>query len=720
VHSNRVVRAGVFFALVAFGISLSWPWLAERIEVNVAMLGEPVVDGVSFRVNPSAAPYTFGSSDAVTDGLYDSQHMFEFPSGAATHDFELRLPFVFNVRRLAVLGWGEQSNATLHIAVRTGDDPWRLVVSTPWRAEGQIPPLVQITGPFPLQSVRVSVSGADRVVLNTIACFVAMPRWLAWTYFLVLNVIGPALVGIAIVLVIVGWGRWLTYRIGACEMLLARRITAGLLFTATICVIWCMAPHFLLVNAGVLTLLGSGAVGEVVRILRRRALVSFAGDRADTLDVLPWSTLGWMFALVFLLLAQVLTDTYLLGNRRINPLDHLFGYLGAQRLNQGLPMPLDFYQRPWLIATLYAPLDTLSGRFSYWCFLGMMAGLNSLIVAALHLYCRRWGLGGTSRAAGLLVIAPIVGCFHFPGQRPFTAALALMAVGWWTASREAEPRRWLWGGLALSLAIGAHPSALFLLPGAVLYWLFLDPAPGLRTALCGAALPVGAYLAWLFFVHSSVGGYRNNLVFYPLMTTWYEPFPADWSVGDILRHLSADHWRQLAVSRLAHLRHYLWTDDFSRVEPRIDWLRWISLPNIFGFVMTATLLRPGHWFGRGWFVWLAIASPLLVHHAYIGMAQPQFHISPTPFFGVAVLLFSTVGCAAAQLSRRLWMAVVMEWGIRQFIPALRCVLDPTFRNESPLGSLSFFSVDYASYAVLAALAPILWIGCATAAFRLRD
>ncbi len=431
------------------------------------------------------------------------------------------------------------------------------------------------------------------------------------------------------------------------------------------------------------------ALRETVRLARSLRAVDRRPD--------DWVILS-MLMTISLPLCEVMIDTYLILDRRVSPYDHLISYLGAKRLAVGLEMPPDMSLRPWLLHVLFAPLSSLSGTFSYWCYLGFMAAFNTLVLVPAALLVRRWHGHTGQESVRLIAIMPILVCFHFPGQRPMTAAFALLAVYWWTSTAA---RSWLWGGVAISIAVMTHPSALFVLPGAMAYWLFSGPWPRsfFVVARC-LVLPALTYGAWLVFVARTFPGVRNDLIYYPLMLRLDQPFDSTLSVVQILQSVSAEHWAQLGMNRLFQLRHYLWTNNPR--HPWVDFFRYISFPNIFGFALTLGLLSSSVWRRDKAFLWLAVIAPLLLHHVHIGAASPGFHISPTPFFAIATLLVQHYGRGTDRFAQVLVKVALVEWFLRQLYPVMLTDLFPP-------GEGSIFSADQTSYHVMACCLPAAWL-----------
>jgi hypothetical protein len=252
-------------------------------------------------------------------------------------------------------------------------------------------------------------------------------------------------------------------------------------------------------------------------------------------------------------------------------------------------------------------------------------------------------------------------------------------------------------------AIAVHPGSCFLIPpaAAVILWR-QGPAAALRSL----ALPVAAYMAWSAGVrHAYPEASYNMLVFHPLMTGYDIEFPPGSTLLSAARSLPAEYWAQLVRNRVNHLHQYLWTDNWS--EPVVDAFRWVSLISTLGVVWTASLLRPSVWRGRGEFVLLAVAGPLVIHHLHIGLPHPLFHVSPTPFFAVALLAVSA-GTMPGWASR----LAGVELFLRRCFPLALVLLLPGKRGEPALAPFGLLGNDQLSCVALACLPPIAWLALA--------
>jgi hypothetical protein len=302
-----------------------------------------------------------------------------------------------------------------------------------------------------------------------------------------------------------------------------------------------------------------------------------------------------------------------------------------------------------------------------------------------------------------VALLPILASFNAPGQRPLAAAFCLLAVAAW------RDRRGLLGSLYLTLAIGVHPGSLFLIPPAAIVLLV---RAGWREALRATALPAAAYWGWSRAIHWTHPGLFNMLAFHPLMTNYEVTFPPEMTLLDAALSLPADYWAQLLAHRLRHLPQYIWTENMS--EPVVDAFRWVSLLSTLGGVWAASLFRPGVWRGRGEFVALAVIGPLIVHHGHIGLAHALFHVSPTPFFALAML---AVAIPLPKWAERLaWT----ELFARRLYPLAIVVLLPTARGEPAISRFGLLGQDRPSYIGLACLAPIAWLALTSRVGAIRE
>ena len=335
------------------------------------------------------------------------------------------------------------------------------------------------------------------------------------------------------------------------------------------------------------------------------------------------------------------------------------------------------------------------GRFGYWGYIGIMAWLNALVLVPIAAIARDWGRGDGLAPAGRLALLPILACFNAPGQRRWPRPSA----SW--PSPPGASRRGLLGSLYLTVAIGVHPGSLFLIPPAAIVLLV---RAGWKEAIRATALPAAAYWAWSRAIHWTHPGLFNMLAFHPLMTNYEVTFPPEMTLLDAALSLPASYWAELLAHRLHHLPQYLWTENMS--EPVVNAFRWVSLVSTLGIVWAASLLRPSVWRGRGEFAALAVVGPLIVHHGHIGLAHPLFHVSPTPFFALALL---AVSLPLPGWASRLALA---ELFARRLFPLAIVVLLPSARGVPGVSQFGLLGDDRPSCIALACLAPLAWLALA--------
>ena len=613
--------------------------------------------------------------EAMLDGTLDTLYLAEIPARDGELIAAISWPWPIDLRRIGVLGGDDNFAGTLvveagpeRIALRRDPQPGR-------------PLFAERTTRAPVD--RITIRWLDRPVgmetirINAVAAMAVMPRWRAWAYVLGLNVVGPYLVGALVFLAVLGCGRWLAP--GGDP---GRRMVLGLLGTTVLAVAWIVAPRHPVVTALYLAIMGLAAAWELVR----GPIVRPAPDRG--LMALIAMSAG-------LLVLDVFTDTDLVMSRRMQPVDYLNSYIGGELLAAPAPLVGQLLFRPWLLHAFFAPMTAPLGRFGYWGYIGVMSWLNALILVPIATIARRWGRGEGLRAAGWLALLPMLACFNAPGQRPLASAFCLLAIAAW------QERRGLWGSLCLTVAIGVHPGSLFLIPPAAVVLLW---RAGPKEMIRALALPVVAYMAWSRAIHWAFPGIFNMLVFHPLMTNYEVTFPQSMTLLDAAMSLPAAYWAELFANRLHHLHQYVWTENMSR--PVVDAFRWVSLVSTMGVVWMVSLLRPGIWRGRGEFVALAVVGPLIVHHGHIGLPHPLFHVSPTPFFSLALL---TIAVPLPLWADRLARA---ELFARRLFPLAIVVFMPGERGEPGLSRFGLLGDDRPSCIALACLAPLAWLALA--------
>ncbi len=646
----------------------------EPVEVNVSPLARVEVAGQVGRVVPGSR-IEWCLPEAMLDATVDALYLAEVPARDDGPVATITWPWPVDLRRIGVLGGDDQFDGTL--LVEAGSE--RLALRRPPRPGLPL---------FADRATRVAVDritirwlgrppGLASVRINAVAAMAVMPRWRAWAYVLGLGVVGPYLVGAAALLAVLGLGRGL-----APAADLGLRMALGLIAASALAVAWIVAPRSPWADTLHLAILGVAAAWE----LARGPIGRPSPDRG-------------LFALIAaaagLLVLDVFADTTLVMSRRMQPVDYLHSYIGAELLAARAPMVGQLLFRPWLMHAFFAPTTAALGRFGYWGYIGIMAWLNALILVPIAAIARGWGRGDGLATAGRLALLPILACFNAPGQRPLAAAFCLLAVAAW------GDRRGLLGAVYLTVAIGVHPGSLFLLPPAAIVLLV---RAGWKEAARATLPPAAAYWAWSRAIHWTHPGLFNMLAFHPLMTNYEVTFPPEMNLLDAALSLPADYWAQLLAHRIGHLPHYLWTENMS--QPVVDAFRWVSLLSTLGVAWAASLFRPGAWRGRGEFVALAVVGPLIVHHGHIGLAHPLFHVSPTPFFALSLL---AVALPLPKWAGRLALA---ELFARRLFPLAIVLFLPSARGEPGVSRFGLLGDDRASCIALACLAPLAWLALA--------
>ena len=363
-----------------------------------------------------------------------------------------------------------------------------------------------------------------------------------------------------------------------------------------------------------------------------------------------------------MLLSVVAVESTIIANRRVKPMDHLFGLMTAKHLLANQTVPDEMMLRPWLIPALSLPTETVGGRFGYWIYLGQMAWINVVGLAMMASVAQRWKLPRNFTAA-MLGLSPLTTAFHFPGQRVLVAALCLLAIDEWT-SRNRVNWTW-WGGWAAAAAVLAHPGALFILPTAALYFVFRRRWRIAILGLTSVGIALGTYLLWTTFAANLRPEVRNNLAHYPFMRA-LDDQPVGGNLREIVAGLSSEHWKELALNRVKQFRHYVWADNPWQTA-LYERLRAVSLISTLGVVLTLCALVQLTRFENRGVLWIGVFGPLVLFHLHIGQAFPQFHILPTPFFALALVGLS----ATPRLGKTATRLIVAESLLHLlFVPAL--------------------------------------------------
>jgi hypothetical protein len=649
------------FRLAAYVLALASAALLvfvamERVEINVSPLALTAFNGVPRFLDPNEH-LIWADLETTTDGLGFGEYWATLPLAESTGTLELHFPMELELTRVFLLAHERQPFVRLALFAVGQDGKERQLDRWTWTGKGERPVVNAIPYVGAVKTLRLRAFGANRLVLGSIQCFVRAPRWQACVYFASLYGVLPSATAAATILALLGLGAILRPpRDGEDALgLLAQRFALGLLAGFVLATLWCLIPHDWRRFPG-----RTAAVGAVLSAFAvRGAFVIRRTAAAESLERVVWMRMVWV---VLLLLADVAVDTAVFNQNRVRPIDFLFAQQGAQRLAAEQPVPWNLAQRPWLLHVLFAPIDALTGRFSYWAYQGFIAGLNATALVGAALWLRRWKGDGAAAAVGIFALLPLWTAYHFFGQRPFSAGLVLLAAFWWMERRE---RWWAWGGLALSLAVWAHPSALFILPGAALAWLRdCRAGPGvmnrLRNALIGLVIPVIAYGAWMAFVNKHYPGQRNPILWYPIQLDLDSSEGIDFtsSVWETIQRLPAEHWRRLAVNKFRQLTHYVWSPQW--MPEGVGSPRGVCLPNTLTLALTIGLFAPVLFKGKGAFVWIVVAAPLLVHHAYLGHSHAQFHILAPPFFGLPLLACAHWAVSRDRIASWLLAAVFAE------------------------------------------------------------
>jgi hypothetical protein len=647
------------FALTAATVALAFFFGRETVYVNVSPAARLTVNGSPRFLNGNVE-IDRRSADVAIDGFIDDQYAFEMDGLGKSVEMTLSFPFPMEFARVSVVGGSEPIDGSVSISGAGGPNGDWQAPKLKWRSEAGKPPIVILNHQGGGSRLVVVFDAATPVVVNSIQVHVQMPRWLAWSWFLGLQIAVPWIVGGVFTAAIFGWGAMVRATSSSTSdeesptrywVEASKNLTVGLAAIGVVAAIWlCLSKDRREGTAAWVVL--AAVLSPSVRWLRPRSR-SVEGRR--------FAVIAAAAALLFL--STVAVDSTLASNRRAKPIDHLTGLLAAEHLTTGQRVPEYLVLRPWLIPLLVAPVTAASGDVSYWFYLGQLAWINAAGLVGIGLLFAQFRVP-PFRATALIAILPVAMNYHFPGPRVLVGGLTLIAVSQWTARTD---RRWhLWGGLAAGLAFLVHPGALFSLPAAAVHFLFSGERRTRWNGLAGVAVALAVFVAWSSFIRLEHPEVRNKLAYYPLMRTLEDPLPTNKSFLEIVRQLPRDHWRELARNRLLQLRHYLWADNPWQTTT-VEALRPISLTTSVGVVLTICLLWNPCRFAEWAFWWAAILGPLLVFHLHMGQAYPQFHIVPTPFFGLAVI------CAAAASRCGGWvikLAVIESLAFHAFVPTL--------------------------------------------------
>lgn len=250
----------------------------------------------------------------------------------------------------------------------------------------------------------------------------------------------------------------------------------------------------------------------------------------------------------------------------------------------------------------------------------------------------------------VLAFGPVLVGSHIAwghGLAPSLAALAL--AGLVTSLRAPSRLRWLGTGLAAGLAVGAHPTALALAPGAALWWLRQRPASA-RQRLAG--------LAWL-----SMGllfGYLPNLLF--LASRGLAPFRERAAEHDYVAAGLSD-WPPGVVAWLGGLARNLAGPAAAEVTSYVDWS---ALALMGGCLIWAARRRS--WLPLAVVASGAVLMPLLVdgekYLTFTGLRYPQVAL-PVALAAVGAFLVA----AGDWPGRRPWQS----WFVVGGVVAVQCI-----------------------------------------------
>ena len=696
--------AGV--ALLVFGGDIIRFNAAPFAKIAIAAFDEKKVSepphGEERFLNTRALDLAWSDPTALTDSLYEPTHQFQFP-----HEpnliARLIFPFPMEIHSTQVLGNSDQKKRMLTVGRLLGREDVQVEAAREWLAKEGVPPIFRTrNGPMSTDEVRVfswTVSESDPpplLVLNSIHCAVQLQRWKGIALFLTATVVFPWLVGIVQLLSILGAGTLVVNRLRDPGADLAYRLVCGIVAMTTFACIWLVMPRHIFVDIVWCAAVCSLAVRQLFALFSRRNEYAENQNRF---------VIAMMAFVSLLLLASSVADSYGIGTHRIQPLDFLQSYYGAECLSRNLGMPVELANRPWLVHAMFAPWDRITERFSYFAYLGFLSGLNAAIIIPAVLWMRRWSGNLGMPACAFFLLMPAICSYHFLGQRPFSAGLAFIGIYWLT--NVDGSRRLIAAGIAFLLAIGAHPSAAFFL-GVLILWSVIwgKREVGFSKCIGCLGIPVLGYAAWLFAMRILYPGRENALLYYPFSLDWNPPGEPGMSLLQRLGSISSETWQTLVTNRLRHLRHYFWTDNLGGGDAAI--FRWISLPNILGFFGCLMLLRKTVWQRDK--VWsLMIIASLIIHHLYIGQANPQFHISPIPFLAIAML----VAAEARSLPRNLLncllqFVILLEWFCRNLWPAWIAV-QQSRQNTDSLSTMRQFGDDSTAYIMIACVPAFVWM-----------
>src|SRR5262249_17343351 len=153
----------------------------------------------------------------------------------------------------------------------------------------------------------------------------------------------PAVVGFVFVNGVVGMGTLLAGRTG-CP---AKVAGVGILSSLLLALGWMLSPR------------STGADGAFAAVW---IVAAFFGLRST---VLPAGLRRLAVAAMMLLLAFTQAESLAMSDDRVEPLDFMHAYYGADRLGQGERIPANLSARPWLMQFIATPWLHAAGRFDY-------------------------------------------------------------------------------------------------------------------------------------------------------------------------------------------------------------------------------------------------------------------------------------------------------------------------------------------------------------------
>jgi hypothetical protein len=627
----RIPRAVRLFLALAACVAVV-PLLLRPVIVDVAPFAAvEVLDGPSINANVELAELS--SVRAVNDGLWKPTHQFVFPEGAVGLRF--RLPAEFAIQSVNL--FATEVGRDRLVAVRLMDSLGRVTktLQSGWQGQTYAATTTLSSTGAKATTVVVSFLNGPAPRINAVALLVMQDRWSAWGGVFAMTLGIPIVAGFVFLNGVIGMGSLFAGRT-QCP---AKAAAVGVFASLLIAVGWMLAPRSTTADAVFFSF---------------SSLAAVYGIRST---VVPPELRRLAVAAMMLLLAFTQAESLAMSDDRAEPLDFMHAYYGADRLGHCERIPANLSARPWLMQFIAAPWLHAAGRFDYWCYVGLMAGLNGLTLLPVHVVANRLGFSNRSALCAWFALLPGFANYHFMGQRLLGAAFAMAAATLLLDAFRGRGKRGdaPFAGLFFILGIGFHPSVAFVLVTSATLWL-----PSLRTnwkaAVAGFGIPAVGYAGWLATMSTMYPGRRNDLLMYPLMNSLNETFPAGMSFLDAARSLTAAEWERLVTNRVVHLRHYLWTDNWTPAA--WTWGRWISLPNVVCWAGIPLFLLCRVWRGRAeWCLW-TIVAPLLFHHAFIGQAHPQFHIGPEPFLAI-------MGLAAAALAERngdrSWLIPILKW-----------------------------------------------------------